>query len=56
MMTARFRLHLVTKKYRNLAPNYAFTPDDGWNFLVRAYRPDVEAFSDDQMPAFKAVE
>lgn len=40
---------------RSLAPNYAFTPDDNWNLLVRAYRPDVKAFSNYQMPEFKVV-
>lgn len=35
---------------RALAPNYAYTPKDGWSFLMRAYRPDVEEFSAYQMP------
>ncbi len=35
---------------RELAPNFAFTPKDGWNLLLRAYRPDVEAFQAYQMP------
>jgi hypothetical protein len=35
---------------RSLAPNFANTPEDGWSFLLRAYRPDVEAFRKYQMP------
>ncbi|MCG6560664.1 DUF1214 domain-containing protein [Ruegeria sp. 1NDH52C] len=35
---------------RSLAPNYAYTPEDGWSFLMRAYGPDVEAFKAYQMP------
>lgn len=41
---------------RALAPNYAFTPKDGWNFLMRAYRPDVDAYNAYQMPAITQVE
>ena len=41
---------------RDLAPNYAFTPEDGWNFLMRAYRPDVAAFQNYQMPDVIPVE
>ncbi len=40
---------------RDLAPNYLNTPEDGWNFLLRAYRPDVEAFKMYQMPEIKLV-
>lgn len=36
---------------RDLAPNYAATPEDGWSFLLRAYRPDVEAFKAYKMPS-----
>ena len=35
---------------RDLAPNYAYTPEDGWSLLLRAYRPDVEAFRAYEMP------
>jgi hypothetical protein len=31
-------------------PSYAATPEDDWNFLIRAYRPDVDAFKDYQVP------
>jgi hypothetical protein len=37
-------------KCRELAPNYAATPEDGWSFLMRAYRPDVKAFTRYQLP------
>ena len=39
------------KQCRNLAPNFAYTPEDGWNLLMRAYRPDVKAFKAYKMPA-----
>ena len=35
---------------RGLAPNFAFTPEDGWNLLLRAYRPDVEEFRAYRVP------
>jgi hypothetical protein len=38
-----------------LAPNYTATPKDGWSFLLRAYRPDVEAFRHYKMPAITEV-
>lgn len=41
---------------RSLAPNYAYTPEDGWSFLLRAYRPNVEAFRSYQMPDIEPVE
>lgn len=41
---------------RDLAPNYAATPENGWSFLVRAYRPDVEAFKAYEMPEVRRVE
>jgi len=41
---------------RSLAPNYAYTPKDGWSFLMRAYRPDVDAFKAYEMPDITAVE
>jgi hypothetical protein len=40
---------------RKLAPNYAATPEDGWSFLLRAYRPDVEAFKRYKIPAITEV-
>jgi hypothetical protein len=39
---------------RNLAPNFAFTPKDGWSLLLRAYRPNVELFKSYEMPALEA--
>ena len=41
---------------KSLAPNFAYTPKDGWSFLLRAYRPDVKAFRAYQMPDIKPVE
>ncbi len=41
---------------RDLAPNYAATPEDGWSFLLRAYRPDVAAFQEYELPEIEAVE
>ena len=41
---------------RHLAPNYAYTPKDGWSLLIRAYRPDVEAFSNYKIPTIEPVE
>lgn len=35
---------------RKLAPNYVYTPKDGWNLLMRAYLPDVQAFKAYKMP------
>ena len=40
---------------RTLAPNYAATPEDGWSFLMRAYRPQVEAFRRYNMPEIVLV-
>lgn len=40
---------------RGKAPNYAYTPEDGWNLLLRAYRPDVEAFRAYEMPELKEL-
>lgn len=35
---------------QKLAPNYAATPENGWSFLLRAYRPDVAAFKAYKVP------
>lgn len=43
------------EKCSKLAPNYAATLKDGWSFLLRAYRPDVEAFKHYKMPAITEV-
>lgn len=40
---------------RDLAPNYAATPEDGWSLLMRAYRPDVEAFQAYKLPEIEAA-
>ncbi len=40
---------------RSLAPNFVATPEDGWSFLLRAYRPDVEAFEAYKMPEVAGV-
>jgi hypothetical protein len=36
--------------------NFGYTPADGWNGLVRAYRPDVEKMREYRMPQLKRVE
>lgn len=41
---------------RDKAPNFAYTPHDGWSLLLRAYRPDVEAFKAYQMPEINLAE
>ena len=41
------------KDCRDLARNFLYTPEDGWSFLMRAYRPDVEAFRAYKLPAIK---
>lgn len=41
---------------RDLAPNYAYTPEDGWSLLLRAYRPDVEAYRNYRMPDLKRAD
>ena len=41
---------------RDLAPNYAATPEDGWSFLMRAYRPDVAAFQQYELPEIQPVD
>ncbi len=40
---------------RDLAPNFAKTTKDGWSLLLRAYRPDVEAFKAYAMPEILPV-
>lgn len=46
-----FKVAFGAEECRGLAPNYAATPDDGWSFLLRAYRPDVGAFKAYKMPS-----
>ena len=36
--------------------NFAYTPADGWNWLLRAYRPDVEAMKQYRMPELERVD
>jgi len=45
-----FTVAFGAEECRALAPNYAYTPEDGWSLLLRAYRPDVEAFKSYEMP------
>jgi len=45
-----FTVAFSNQACRSLAPNYAYTPEDGWNLLIRAYSPDVEASRAYQMP------
>jgi hypothetical protein len=40
---------------RGLAPNFVATPEDGWSILLRAYQPDVDAFTAYRMPEFIRV-
>jgi hypothetical protein len=51
-----FSIAFGSEKCRSLAPNYVATPEDGWNILLRAYKPDVAAFKAYKMPEFKKVE
>ena len=41
---------------RGKAANWAYTPKDGWSFLLRAYRPRVEEFKAYEMPTLQRVE
>ncbi len=41
---------------RDKASNWIHTPKDGWSLLLRAYRPQVEAFKAYPMPALRRVE
>ncbi len=51
-----FTVAFGAQECRELAPNYANTPKDGWNLLLRAYRPDVAAFKAYRMPDILPVE
>jgi hypothetical protein len=44
------------KKCSELADNYVATPENGWSYLLRAYRPDVEAFKAYKLPVITKVE
>ena len=35
--------------------NFAYTPADGWNWLLRSYRPDVEAMKTYRMPDLERI-
>lgn len=35
--------------------NYIYTPEDNWSFLMRAYRPDIEAFTAYDLPEIEAA-
>ena len=41
---------------REKAPNYAYKPEDNWSLLLRAYRPDFEAFKTYEKPALVKVD
>jgi hypothetical protein len=43
------------KQCRGKAPNWIYTPEDGWNLLLRAYRPRVEEFKTYKMPALRRI-
>lgn len=51
-----FTVAFGAEECRELAPNYANTPKDGWSLLLRAYRPDVEAFKAYDMPDIVPVD
>jgi len=36
--------------------NYLYTPQDGWNGIVRAYRPDVDRMRNYRMPVLERVD
>lgn len=40
---------------KDLAPNFLYTPQDDWNYLIRAYKPDVEAFKKYKLPVLKKI-
>jgi hypothetical protein len=45
-----FKVAFGSEACRSLAPNFLSTPEDGWSFLIRAYRPDVPAFRAYKVP------
>jgi len=51
-----FRVAFGNKECASLAPNFAYTPEDGWSLLLRAYRPEVEAFRSYKMPEIRLEE
>lgn len=40
---------------KELAPNFLYTPEDGWNFLLRAYKPKVDEFRRFTLPDVEEV-
>lgn len=50
-----FTVHFGGYECAKNAPNFIYTPEDDWSFLMRAYKPDVEAFKTYKMPEIKAV-
>ena len=36
--------------------NYLYTPQDGWNGILRAYRPDVDQMRGYRMPELERVD
>ena len=51
-----FSIAFGAEECRGLAANYIYTPEDGWSFLMRAYRPDVEAFGSYVLPKLELSE
>ena len=43
------------KDCHDKAPNWAYTPEDGWRLMLRAYRPRVEEFKAYEMPTLQRV-
>lgn len=50
-----FTVHFGGANCKKETQNYLFTPEDNWAILVRAYRPDVEAFKAYVMPEIKVA-
>jgi hypothetical protein len=51
-----FKVAFGSEKFRRLAPNFLATPEDGWNILIRAYKPDVAAFKAYRVPTIDRVD
>ena len=41
---------------RDKAPNWIYTPEDGWNLMLRAYRPRIEEFRAYVMPSLTRID
>lgn len=50
-----FSVVFGSEECKDKAPNFLYTPEDGWSFLLRAYKPDVEAFRHYSVPEIEAA-